>query len=398
MKEFFVSIWLGIGSLLGIEPEKVEKPIEAQEIHYEKATVEDILPPTVAPADKVETSYPPISQHKDASKTESMTYDVPKDAPWWSPVAGSETISESVQEGQEGQVSTIWGNGSQGQTERSMDHPRDLQLNSKGHVYFVDGSQYKAKLRMFNGRETSTVVDLVNNKISRRDGYFLSAGLAIIHDNVYISSTNDLFRVVDGRITQLTPKIKAYMKNKRLSDIYRIEPSGEYIYMMFMNKSRQYHIARYNPEGGAVEEILQTQPMPSPYNFYIHGDNEIFITTTNGYVIWEILFPRQTKIAWEAADSQTEITDVWIGSNDSMYFAQWEEQTRCIIYENPVGISAEEVISIAGSRRGFTDGIDDEVEMDYPIDFVWDGTGYLFADMGNNAIRKLWTKVGPMKP
>ncbi|MDK2600734.1 hypothetical protein QO179_24880 [Bacillus stercoris] len=311
-------------------------------------------------------------------------------------MSGNKAISEHVQKGEEGQVSTVWGNGTKGQTERSMNHPRSLQVDSKGNIYFVDGSQKDAKLRMFDGKKNKTIVDLVNNKISRRDGYFLSAGLAIIHDNVYISSTSDVYKVVDNRITQLTPKIKAYMKEKRLSDIYRLEKHGEFLYMMFTTKSDQYHIARYNVNGGDVEEIITTEPIPSPYNFYVHGDNEIFITTTVGYVVWEKLFPRQTEIAWEDGDSKTEITDVWIGKDDAMYFVQWEDQANCVIYKNPVGVDTDGVEALVGSRRGFVDGFNDEVEMDYPIDFVWDGSGYLFADTGNNAIRKYWTKTAPM--
>lgn len=381
MKEIILSTWIAIGSLLGIESEKSGKSIPMQEI-----------PPTVA-AESLRTKGTVNSTQEEVHRLE---YAAPDEAPWWAPVKGFEAISETTKNGQEGQVSTIWGNGTEGQNERSMDHPRDLGVDSKGRIYFVDGSQHTAKLRVFDGKKNTTIVDLVNNKVSRREGYFATSGLAIIHDNVYISSVEDLYKVVDGRITQLTPKIKQYMDDKNLSNIYRIEKHKDFIYMMFMNKSRQFHIARYNINGGAVEEIMQTKPLPSPYNFYVHGDNEIFISTTTGYIIWEILFPRETKIAWDTEDNQVEIADVWIGSNDSMYYVQWEEGTRAAIYKNPVGIDTDAVVPVAGSRRGFTDGISDEVEMDFPIDFVWDGTGYLFGDMGNNAIRKLWTNVGPM--
>lgn len=397
MKEFFVSILVAITSAFGGDSQEAVKEEPKEQVQE--------LPPTVAPEivsePEMTEAFTSVEPPKEPKEPETVSdgqfeYEVPESAPWWAPVLGGSTISESTQEGQEGQVSTVWGNGTQGQNERYMDNPRDIQVDSKGLIYFVDGSQNTAKLRVFDGKQNKTVVDLVDNKISRREGHFATAGMVVIHDNVYVCSTEDLFSVRDGRITQLTPKIKAYIDSMNLSHIYRIEKYKDYIYLMFMNKSNQYHIARYNINGGAVEQVIETKPMPSPYNFYVHGENEIFIATTTGYIVWEILFPRETRTAWEDGDVKTEIADVWIGSNDSMYMVAWEDQSSHIIYENPVGVDAGGVIPFAGSRRGFTDGFNDEVELDYPIDFVWDGTGYLFADMGNHSIRKLWTSIAPM--
>ena len=419
MKEILLSMLIGFGSLLGISDEASGETRTAQDLPMKQLAMEQKeLPPTVAPADAevdstferfTDTEFLPDQQ--DLSPTEQSTeeekpqrvtdgkveYAVPEDAPWWAPVLGGDIDSESVQKGAEGQVSTIWGNGTQGQTERTMDHPRDIQLDSKGNIYFVDGSQNTAKLRMFDGKQNKTIVDLVNNKVTRRDGFFAAAGLAIIHDNVYISSSEDIYQVEDGRITQLTPRIQNYMKEKRLENIYRIEKYKDYIYIMFLNKSRQYNIARYDTNGGAVEQVIETGPMPSPFSFYVHGDNEIFIATELGYIVWETLFPRQTKVAFEDSDPNTQISDVWIGENDDMYYAAWEDQTNAIIYDNPVGIDVNDIRIVAGDRRGFVDGFKDEVEMDKPLDFVWDGTGYIFADMGNHSIRKLWTDIGPME-
>lgn len=397
MKEIITSIWLSIGSLLGIEAEETEKPVIIQETPKEVVTVEEELhhsPPTVAADSSNQATNNPVTET--IIDDENIEYTVPEEAPWLSPVEGFETISESVIEGQEGQVSTIWGNGTQAQNERNMDTPRDLGVDSKGNIYFIDGSQFTAKLRVFDGKQNKTVVDLVDNKISRREGYFASAGLAIIHDNVYISSTEDVFLAKDGRITQLTPKIKAYMDSKRLENIYRIEKYKDYLYIMFYTKGKQFHIARYNTNGGAIEQIIETKPMSDPYNFYVHGDNDIFIASKLGYVIWESLFPRNTTIAWQFGDPNSEVSDVWIGKDNSMYISAWIDQAQHIVYENPKGIDASELTPFIGSRRGFTDGFNDEVELDYPIDFVWDGTGYIFADMGNHSIRKVWTEIGPM--
>jgi hypothetical protein len=398
MKEILASLWLSIGSLLGIHEEKVEKPITAQESPKQEAVV-NISPPTVA----ADSSTGVSESHKTSNKRHStnaddVKYQAPEDAPWMTPVAGSDAISETAEKGQEGQVTTIWGNGTQGQTERSMDHPRALAVDSKHNIYFVDGSQSSAKLRVFDGKQNKTVVDLIENKITRRNGYFLSTGLVIIHDNVYISNNEDVFLVKDGRITQYTPRIKSYMDNKRLSDIFRMEKHGNYIYIMFMNKSREFNIARYDTtKDGAVEEIIPTKPMPSPYNFYVHGDNEIFIASNIGYVVWEILFPRETRVAWEFGDPKTTVSDIWIGKDDGLYMVAWENQVKAVVYDNPIGIDSDALKTVIGSRRGFVDGFNDEVEMDYPTDFIYDGTGFLFADMGNNCIRKYWTDNGPME-
>ena len=410
MKEFFITLGIGIAVIFGIDKEEPEKAEIKQETHQEEtkeSVVEEKvkdLPPTVVPAATTESSTTEIEESSEETEKEpervsdgQFEYEVPEDAPWWSPVAGGSIISESVQKGIEGQVSTLWGNGTQGQNERNMDHPRDVQIDSKGRIYFIDGSETTAKLRMFDGEKITTVIDLVDNKITRREGYFAVAGMVIMHGNVYVCSTQDLFLVKDGHMTQFTPKIRAYMDKKNLNHIYRVEQYKDYIYLMFMDKSNQYHIARYNTNGGDVEQVIETKPMPNPYNFYVHGENEIFIASSTGYVVWEILFPRETRTAWEDADPKTEIVDVWIGSNDSMYMVAWEDQTNHLIYENPIGKDADEVVTLAGSRRGFTDGIDDEAELDYPIDFVWDGSGYVFADMGSHSIRKVWTSIGPMK-
>lgn len=320
-------------------------------------------------------------------------YTQPQDG--WTPVLGSSTISEKAQKGENGQVSTIWGNGSQGQTERNLDHPRNLQLDSKGNIYFIDGSQKTAKVRMFNGKKNSTVVDLVNNRVSDKDGYFFCSGLAIIHDNVYVSNTQDVYLVEKGRITQLDLKISDWMKQHAYNDIYRMKASGNYIYMMMSTKSYYYAFVRYNVQTRDIEEVLPERTYPAPYNFFIYGDNDIFIATQNGYVVWEQLEPRVTKTGIDTGDRNDNIYDVWIGQDGDMYYSVMENQVYNHIYRNPKGNGLDDLELVAGGRRGFVDGVKDEVELDQATDFVWDGTGYLFGDIGNNSIRKLWIDVPP---
>jgi hypothetical protein len=400
-----IAVVITLMALLFIFDEGAEASQRLTELHTREFSMQlkKDIPPTVAAADETleatetventEEEEPKEERHTSDGK---LTYDVPEDAPWWGVVAGSGTDSEKVTEGEEGQVSTLNGNGTQNQNEMALSLPGDIATDSKGNTYFIDGSEDEKKLRMYDGEKNSTIVDLMENKIIRRDGHFNSSGIVVIHDNVYISNEKDIYQVVDDRITQLTPKIRKYMEREKLATVYRIEKHKDFIYILFQNKSLQYHMAKLNVAEDKIETVFDTKPLPTPYSFYVHGDNEIFLATTNGYVIWEVLFPRETRIAFETGDPTTEIVDVWIGADDSMYFVAWEEQTRAILYEDPVGDNDSGAYPVMGSRRGFVDGFNDEVEMDHPMSFEWDGTGYVFADRGNHALRKYWTETGPM--
>ena len=79
----------------------------------------------------------------------------------------------------------------------------------------------------------------------------------------------------------------------------------------------------------------------------------------------------------------------------SMYYSVMEDKMYNYIYRNPQGSQLDNLQLVAGNRRGFVDGVRDEVEMDMAIDFIWDGSGYIFADMNNHTIRKLWMDVVP---
>jgi hypothetical protein len=97
----------------------------------------------------------------------------------------------------------------------------------------------------------------------------------------------------------------------------------------------------------------------------------------------------------DTGDRNDNIYDVWIGKDGAMYYSSMENQVYNYIYRNPKGNGLDDLELVAGGRRGFVDGVKDEVELDQATDFVWDGSGYLFGDIGNNSIRKLWMDVGP---
>lgn len=369
------------------EPVQIEEPAP---IYIEEKAEEAYKAPVIEEEVTVEEEEEPrtVTDGK-------FEYPVREDFPEWAPVLGNDTISETVTKGVSGQISTIWGNGIQGQNERNMDHPRSLQLDSKGNIYFVDGDQRTAKLRMFDGSKNRTIVDLVDNRLMDGVGHFFSAGLAIIHDNVYISSTEDIYMVKDNRITQLDLKIRDWMKKNRFERIYRMEGHGDYLYMMVQSKSYYYAFVRYNVRTKEMELVLDENTYPAPYNFYIYGDNDIFITTENGYIVWEQIFPRQTKNGLNTGDRMDRVLDMWIGEDMSMYYSVMEDKMYNYIYRNPQGSQLDNLQLVAGNRRGFVDGVRDEVEMDMAIDFIWDGSGYIFADMNNHTIRKLWMDVAP---
>lgn len=381
-------------ALLGVQAEEstpIQEPVQIVEEQSEKQQSSIMI--------EAEKQEEPKKEEKNIETVSDgkFEYPVKEDYPGWAPVLGNDTISEQVTDGLYGQVSTIWGNGIKGQNELHMDHPRKLQIDSKDNIYFVDGNQKTAKLRMFDGEKNTTVVDLVQNRLMDGVGHFYVSGLAIINDNVYISNGEDVYLVENDRITQMDLQIKNWMKDNNFERIYRMEGHGDYLYMMVQSKSYYYAFVRYNIQTRAVEHILKENTYPAPYNFYIYGDNDIFIATEAGYIVWEKIFPRETIVGLNTGDRMDKILDIWIGEDMGMYYSVVEDKIYNYIYKNPKGSSDDnsDLQLVAGNRRGFVDGVKDEVEVDNAIDFIWDGSGYIFADMHNHSIRKLWMDVAP---
>lgn len=392
MKEFMSSVLVSIGSLFGValeEPQEHSQELEnrsgmiaPKELWQAQETPTEAVQGTVKEETQNTTPPPQIEiKETDPHPVEGV-------------VRGSETISERKEEAESGTVSTIWGNGVQGQSETQMDHPRKLQIDSKGNIWFVDGSQKNAKLRMFDGEKTITVVDLVENRLTDKDGYFMAAGLGIINDNVYISSTDDLYKEHNGHLVQVDMDIRHYMDEKNAEYIYRMREYKEELYLMLMSKHKMFHFAKYNPDTGKITQVTEPKSYASPYNFFVHKENEIMIATKLGYVVWEQVNPRKTEYI-DFGDHQFQVMDVWVDNDRNLYMVTCEEQVMCNIYMDPPGNGFDDTVIVAGGRRGFTDGFKNEVEMDYPMDFVWDGTGYIFGDTGNNSIRKLWWSEKP---
>lgn len=400
MIEWAMSIWMTAGYWLMDQQKESEKPVETEEQQQEESEEGLMVYDKISGGEKEEKTTQDKGRGSDSSVDVGQTewnYEANEGAEWWSPISGHNPISEVVQKGEEGQVTTVWGNGTRGQNETQLNMPRQLQLDSKGNLYFIDGDGQSGKIRMFDGKKNTTVLDLKENKVARQKGEFYVGGMVILNDVLYLASIDDLYVVEDGRLRTATPKVAQYLKKNRLDSIIQVEKYQDYIYFLIGNKSRQYHMARYNTVSGEMETVFDTKPIPEPYSFYVHQGNEIYIGTKNGYVVMEKLFPRQSLAVIETADPMTDISDVWIGEDDDLYYVSWRDQAEHIIYQDPKGPGSG-VIPLIGSRRGFVDGFYNEVELDYPIDFIWDGSGFLFADMGNHTIRKYWTENGPMEP
>lgn len=312
--------------------------------------------------------------------------------------AGTTIMAEVVEDGEHGQVSTIFGNGAQGQGTMSMDAPRYIDKDSKGNVWFIDGSQRTAKLRKTDGEKNYTVVDLVNNKVTRRDGYFAASGLVVINDTVYVSNTKTVYKLVDeNRITELDKGISSYMRQNKLEYVYRMEEYDGDLYLLLRSKNGLYTLVSYDLETKDIEEKLSSFFAAGLANFYV-DDQGILIASYHGEIWYHNFFPRRTTKVIETNEGQ--IQDVWADENDEVWFVLWKDKTEFYVlkYLHEPGqynsiFDMTEIV--AGGYEGYQDGIADEVQMSYPVDFVWDGTGMLFGDMGNNTIRKLWLDVKP---
>ncbi|MGG4496606.1 hypothetical protein [Brevibacillus reuszeri] len=307
--------------------------------------------------------------------------------PRYKPIGPQASVKKS---GLDGEITTVFGTGAQGQSEYTMDHPRLIQKDSKGRIWFVDGSQKNAKLRYLENNRITTVADLVKSKFNYQ-GYFLASGLAIMNDKVYLAGEGNVFTLTEGHIIPLDSKINKYMKENQYAHIFRMEQYKGELYLMLLDKSFQYGFVKYSLVTKKIEEVLPRKSYNAPMNFYVH-DKGILIACKSGYILYEQFFPRQSYMVLNA--SEDAIMDVFLDQNKDVYYMAWANQSYVKIKMLPYD-DEEAVIEVAGSIRGYQDGYRQEAQMDYSTDFYWDGSGMLFGDMGNHAIRKLWLSTKP---
>lgn len=318
------------------------------------------------------------------------------------PVTASAAIkAEVVKVGENQQVSTIIGNGTAGQGTYTVLKPQNIEYD-KGKVYFVDGERDKALLRVFDGKKNSTYVKLAGDEVAGKNSkQFVSTGLAVVDGEVFVSSHLKLYSVKNKTLSRdryLThvSKIANYMDDHGYDYIYRMEEYDDSLYLMLSHKSGggypSYGFVAYNTKDKTLSEVLEVKQYPSsPTNFYVDEDG-ILIAFSSGVIQFEGFFPRRSIEVVDTNDGG--FYDVWTTQEGYLHYAQLRDRVENVI-EKRHRSETDDLSLVAGSRRGYVDGFIDQVEMDGATDFVWDGTGYIFADMGNNAIRKLWLDTPP---
>lgn len=304
-------------------------------------------------------------------------------------------VSSSAYAAEEDEVTTLVGSGAAGQGTFTMDHPRHIALQG-GNTYFVDGDHNHAKLRMYNGKELSTVVDLAKSPQFHRSKMFVDTGLAAAKDTLYVSDYQGLYKVVGHRITAVAA-VNDYIKEQHIEYIYRMKAYQNTLILMGWKKAQSgtYIFIQYNPDDNSVSPLLDNVSYDySPNTFYPDKDG-ILVTTTGGYIIYEKYSPRKTINVESFQDGN--VLDAWTTASGYLHYSiVTAGGTENKIMARPRSSEDEEDNSlVAGGTRGYQDGVMDEAEMDFAQDFTWDGTGYIFSDEDNNMIRKLWVDDPP---
>ena len=304
-----------------------------------------------------------------------------------------EARAEVIQQGEEFQVSTIMGTGVGTQGNNTMYYPAYTQVSDAGEIFFVDGDINNQKIRKIKNGKIEIVMDLTNNKLNQ-SGKFFTTGLIHMGKNLLmISNSFDIFYIDGGRIHRVPGDVPKYMEDHHLVSIWRLKKQGDDIYIMFKLKgyAATYHIAQYDIETDTLTPIIERSDYYHPFNFYV-DDNNIYVATQMGYIYRDQLFPKQKTAFYHAKDSEVTVTDVWKTAGGEIMFSLHDGSYAWIMKEE-----GNSFANVAGSIRGYQDGVLDEVMMDNPMDFTYDGSGYIFVDPGNHVIRKLWTSLRPEK-
>jgi hypothetical protein len=241
------------------------------------------------------------------------------------------------------------------------------------------------------------LVDTQKNVVTKREGEFFSTGLQIIDDQVYFSSEEKVYKLIGDRVTELDEKIAEYMKDEHYAYIFRMEQyKGDLVLMLFRKGNYalpEYGFVKYDLDSGELETVLGPGHFPNPSNFFMQ-EKGISVTSMNGFIFYEKFFPRSSYAQMNT--NQGAILDTWIDKDD-IYYVINKDTSKYVIYRNKIGTQVSDLgEKVAGGFTGFTDGVADEVRMDYATDFSWDGSGFLFSDRDNNAIRKLWIDSRPL--
>jgi hypothetical protein len=360
----------------------VDRPLEVAPTPEVVEPIES--PPAPEEAEVVEESLPIVESPEVVPEepTQNLTADDFVEEP----------TAEVVTSGEENQVSTIFGTGTAAQTETSMYYPAYTQVADNGEIYFVDGDIKDQKIRKISGGKIITVVDLVNNKINDKGDFYAVGLLHMGKDLLMVADVYDMYYVDGDKIHRVPGDVPKYMEDHQLQHIWRMKKQGDKVYVMFLLKghSDTYHTAEYDINTNTLTPIIDRADYNKPSNFYVDGNN-IYVAMQLGFIYREQLFPRQTTAYYNAEDSKVVVMDVWKTAGDKLMFSVMDGVHAWVMKD----IGDRDFVNIGGATRGYQDGVLDEIKMDNPMDFTYDGTGYIFADPGNHVIRKLWTQEGP---
>jgi len=305
-------------------------------------------------------------------------------------------------QGENNEVTTIIGNGTASQGTYTTEGPRNIEVDN-GLIYFIDGKNDNTWIRVFNGKENEHYAQLAGDPVAGKNSdLFIPTGLAVVDRKMFVSSHVRLYLVKekelkDERYLTHIKTVSNYIDDNGYDYIFRMEEYNNKLYFMLSHKSGgtgypRYGFVSYDPAKDRVSEVLEIKEYPvSPNNFYVDGDG-ILLAFHSGVIQYEKFFPRQTIIVEET--NRGSFLDAWTTEDGYLHYMILADRVENLIERR----HRSEVTSpslVAGSRRGYVDGIMDQVEMDGATDFIWDGSGYVFADISNHAIRKLWLDAPP---
>jgi sugar lactone lactonase YvrE len=286
--------------------------------------------------------------------------------------------------------------------------PSGITIDAAGNLYVADSRNYRIR-KITPAGEVSTHADGIKNFAdSNADdirGYvvhYSPHGIAIdTAGNLYVTDHYESNRFTNDRIRKITPAggastlaedCRGCGKLRRIArpfnyHIGKITPAGE---VSGVGSAVKIH----GHSGIATDAAGNLHVAPSGIaidaagNLYVAGNNAILKVTPAGEVS---TFAGGEKGFADGIGRDARfhfhfhnLTGIAIDAAGNLYVA--DSGNNCIRKITPAG----EVSTLAGSERGFADGIGGDAEFDLPSGIAIDAAGNLYvADTGNHRIRKI---------
>ncbi|MDX6153931.1 hypothetical protein [Marinococcus sp. PL1-022] len=415
---------------------------EIEELEKENAQLEDELEENETEASEGDTN-PGDTKEEDTTtnqdKLEEPSTDTEnEEKEWWAPAVENKAQAVHKDEGEEGEITTIWGSGESKQTATAMNNIQFIAPDAENTYYFLDGTEGNKKIRYFNGQENEVIFNLTEDSIADR---FEATGLINDSENLLVADQKNIFKIENEELTPYDDSWEKYFEEKEYTSIERIKKYGELIYVsIYSEKNQSTSIVTIDSEG-KMSELYEHEEEGPINDFYVHDKNHFFLLKkskimsiassqdeqTDGELVGdktyflpdegvyynetagEVTTPRffwintdqqinvVTNDKKETSSSMEEMTFEWISfpysieaSESAGYKVSQDASETINLHDN------EEINTLLTlDEFGYKDDELSEAELSYTNDFVWDGTGYLFADQASNSIRKYWTDNAP---